>query len=151
MHFNNSSANSLSSSSAEPSIDDTSSSYSSNSRSQTPTSLETSSQMEYMSSSPFTDSEQEVPRTFSSSAENYPVPCSSLDNYHQSAYAADQTSMRPGSYRDGAMNGPLNLAKSAAASQRDSQSYSQQGSGSSKSQLGFFNCKIESDSMWRPW
>lgn len=149
MHLNNS-ANSLSSS-AEPSMDDTSSSCSSTSRSQTPASLETSSQMEYMSSSPFTDSEQEVPRTFSSSAENYPLPCGSVDNYHQSAYAA-QTSMRPGPYRDGAMNGPLNLAKSAAAvPQRDNQSYSQQGSGSSKSQLGFFNCKIESDSMWRPW
>ncbi|KAG8197495.1 hypothetical protein JTE90_007234 [Oedothorax gibbosus] len=172
MHLNNSS--NTQHSTAENSMDDTSSSCSSTSRSQTPASI--TMETSYMSASPFTDSEQEVPRTFSGDSyqaarqspvdSNYPsdtyqaVRQSSVDsnypanNYQHGSYSHSSTSSS--GYEPftnsptSAMNGPLDLARSAAV-RRDAQSFSQAGASSSKSHLGFFNCKMESDSMWRPW
>ncbi|CAL1290479.1 unnamed protein product [Larinioides sclopetarius] len=116
------------------SMDDTSSSCSSNSRSQTPASVAVEPcQMEYSSSSPFTDNEQDVShssKTFSvhSPANNAvyskPVMCQPLQNLH----------------------GPLDLATNASL-RRNEASTKQY---ARPSVVNMYNSNA-SESVWRPW
>ncbi|GBM93901.1 hypothetical protein AVEN_104212-1 [Araneus ventricosus] len=125
------------------SMDDTSSSCSSNSRSQTPASVAVEPcQMEYSSSSPFTDNEQDISsNSQSSSSKTFPVhsPVSAAAN--NSAYAKPvmcQTLQN--------LHGPLDLATNASLRRNDASTRQY----ARPAVVNMYSGNV-SESVWRPW